>query len=70
MPLYTLWQTGTPGQVTLAVVHCTAGDVLIAAAALAGSLLLFGSTGWAKSGFWQVAAPTVVLGPGAEGPSA
>lgn len=62
VPLYTLWWTGTPGQVAWAVVHCTAGDVLIAAVALAGSLLLFGGAGWPRTGFRQVAAPTVILG--------
>ncbi len=62
MPLYTLWRTGTPGQVAWAVVHCMAGDVLIAAAALAGSLLLFGSADWPQSGFRQVTASTVTLG--------
>ena len=65
MPLYTLWQTGTPGQVAWAAVHCTAGDLLIAAAALAGGLMLFGSAGWPRSGFRKVSAATVIFGLGA-----
>jgi hypothetical protein len=34
LPLYTLWQTGTPGEMLFAVVHCTLGDLLIALAAI------------------------------------
>jgi hypothetical protein len=33
LPLYTLWSTGTPAAIAWAWIHCTAGDVSIAAAA-------------------------------------
>jgi hypothetical protein len=33
MPLYTLWQTGTVGEIAYAIVHCTLGDALIGLAA-------------------------------------
>ena len=32
LPLYTLYETGTPGSIAFAIAHCTAGDVLIASA--------------------------------------
>lgn len=39
MPLYTLWLTGTGWEIGYAIVHCTLGDVLIAASSL-GLVLL------------------------------
>lgn len=42
LPLYTLWTTGTPLEIAWAAIHCTAGDVLIAAAALAVGWLIAG----------------------------
>lgn len=45
MPLYTLWTTGTPGEIVFAALHCTGGDILIAGSALILSLLIFG-VGW------------------------
>ena len=35
LPLYTLWYEAPPGEIAFAVLHCTAGDVLIAASSLA-----------------------------------
>jgi hypothetical protein len=43
IPLYTLWQQGSWGEIILALVHCTAGDLLIGinvAAATAAALFL------------------------------
>lgn len=40
LPLYTIWRMGSPGQIVFAVVHCTLGDVLIAAGSLFLALLL------------------------------
>lgn len=34
MPLYTIWQSASVGELIYAVVHCTVGDVLIAWGAL------------------------------------
>jgi len=64
MPLYTLRRTGSTQDIAFAVVHCTGGDVLVAAVSLLGSLLLFGTADWPRSRFLLVAAPTVVLGLG------
>jgi hypothetical protein len=41
MPLYTLWETGTAGEIVFAAIHCTGGDILIAMAALMAALFLF-----------------------------
>ena len=40
LPLYTIWEEARPGWIAFAVLHCTAGDVLIGAAALALALIL------------------------------
>jgi hypothetical protein len=40
LPGYTLWTGGSAGFIAFAVVHCTAGDVLIGLAALAIALVL------------------------------
>lgn len=45
LPLYTIWRDGTVRVLAVAVVHCTAGDVLIAIAALVAGLLVAGN-GW------------------------
>ena len=34
MPLYTIWNEGTWGEIVFAAVHCTGGDILIAMSAL------------------------------------
>ncbi len=34
LPLYALWRDGTPSEIAFAVLHCTAGDLLIGTAAL------------------------------------
>ncbi|MBC7433681.1 MAG: hypothetical protein H7345_16590 [Rubritepida sp.] len=39
LPLYSIWQTATPGELAFAILHCTGGDVMIAGAALALALL-------------------------------
>ena len=46
LPLYTLWQTGTPREIVVAVLHCTAGDIVIAMTSLALALAAIGSGDW------------------------
>lgn len=65
LPLYTLWKTGSANEIMFAVVHCTGGDMLIAGAALLGSLLLFGTSEWPRARFLPVAAVTLLSGVGA-----
>jgi hypothetical protein len=61
-PLYTLWRNGSPGEIAFAIVHCTAGDVLIALAVLMLGLALVGRSDWPTSRYWRVAAVATVLG--------
>ncbi len=61
MPLYTVWRTGSTRDIAFAVVHCTGGDVLIAGASLAGSLLLLGGD-WPRSHFLRVGGTAIVSG--------
>jgi hypothetical protein len=42
MPLYTLWETGSAGEIIFAAIHCTGGDILIALSVVMLSLFLFG----------------------------
>jgi hypothetical protein len=46
LPLYTIWRTGTAREIAIAVVHCTGGDLLIAALSLGGAILMPGNRGW------------------------
>lgn len=62
LPLYTIWQTGTLGALSFAVLHCTAGDVLIALAAATLALALFGRDTWPKETYVCVAVVATVLG--------
>lgn len=61
MPLYTLWETATTGEIAFAVLHCTGGDLLIAAGALALAIVLFGRRTWPDRRYLVVAAATIGL---------
>lgn len=45
MPLYTIWNDGSWGEITFAALHCTGGDIMIAMSALILALMLSGR-GW------------------------
>jgi uncharacterized membrane protein AbrB (regulator of aidB expression) len=62
LPLFTLWRTGTARDITFAVLHCTAGDMMIAALALLVALLLVGELTWPQHGSIRVG--VVMLGIG------
>lgn len=40
VPLYTIWQRGTWGEIIFAVAHCTAGDVIISFFGISAALVL------------------------------
>jgi hypothetical protein len=61
LPLYTIRQSGTTGDVLFAVIHCSAGDALIAATSLAVAALLARAAGWRTFGGRMITA-TIVLG--------
>jgi hypothetical protein len=62
LPLYTIWTEGSVRQIAFAVLHCTAGDMLIASASLLGALLLLGSAGWPADRYWPTAALAIAAG--------
>lgn len=62
LPLYTIWYQGSAGEIGFAVVHCTAGDLLIATTTLLGATILFGSSRWPATRFYAVGAATVLGG--------
>ena len=62
MPLYTLWESGTPVEIAFAALHCTGGDILIALGVLVASLFIFGTDGWPDRGYLRVALPAVAAG--------
>lgn len=62
LPLYTIWTEGTVQQIVFAVLHCTAGDLLIASGSLLGALLLVGISTWPADRYWRTAALAVVAG--------
>lgn len=64
MPLYTLWDTGSPSEIVFAAVHCAGGDILIATAALLAALFLFGSGKWPEADYRGVALVAIVIGLG------
>jgi hypothetical protein len=64
LPLYTLWTKASTGKIAFAVVHCTAGDALIATVALVLAPFLLADGGWPERSFSRVAAAAVVFGAG------
>ena len=62
LPLYTIWKEGTSRSMAFAVLHCTAGDVLLAFLVLMGTLLVAGSPAWPRRCFGRVAALTLLAG--------
>jgi hypothetical protein len=48
LPLYTLWVDASPGNIALDVLHCTAGDVLIAGVSLVVAVALAHRGAWSK----------------------
>ena len=62
IPLYTIWKTGSASEIAFALVHCTAGDVLITVAALLLALLLAGRVAWPRSRGLPVIAAAIILG--------
>ena len=63
MPLYTLWETGSAGEIIFAAVHCTGGDILIALSVVMLSLFLFGNGAWPAKRRVPVVAGAVAFGP-------
>lgn len=62
LPLYALWSEDSAGLIAFAVVHCTAGDILIALASLSAAIIFVGSPSWPSDRFREVARWTVLVG--------
>ena len=62
MPLYTIWTEAQGAYIAFAIVHCTAGDVLIGGAALLLALTLLGERSPAEWRRGRVAALSVFFG--------
>ena len=62
LPLYTIWTTGTVREIALAVMHCTAGDVLIASGALFLAIIVGRCWLWPLDNWSRIAALTIVFG--------
>jgi hypothetical protein len=62
LPLYGIWTTGSVGQKAFAVLHCTAGDVLIALAAFVAALTTVGTKAWPTEHHRPVLFVTLIIG--------
>lgn len=63
LPLYTLWSEPV-GKQAFAVLHCTAGDLMIASLALLAALLIVGVPDWPARSLGRVWAVLLLLGIG------
>ena len=61
LPLYTIWAAAPLRESLFAVVHCTAGDLLISGAALALAVVV-GGRNWPKENLVRVSALAVGFG--------
>lgn len=64
LPLYTIWRTANERDLVYAVVHCTAGDVMILAATLLLALLLVDDGEWPGRSYVRVAVAATGFGVG------
>jgi hypothetical protein len=62
LPFYTIWRDGTPGAISFAVLHCTAGDALIAMTSVAIALFVTGRPRWPATGAVRVGLVATALG--------
>lgn len=62
LPLYTIWRSGTLWDLTVAVIHCSAGDLIIATTALVLALVVLRAGTWPSDKFFTVAATALAIG--------
>lgn len=62
LPLYGLWRTASNGELAFAVLHCTAGDLLIATSVLLTSLGVLRAWQWPRTKALPVVILTILLG--------
>lgn len=61
IPLYTLWLTGSLRDIAFALLHCTAGDILIAAASLTAAIAILRAKDWPHRHYRAVAVVLIAL---------
>lgn len=61
LPFYTIWNTGTAGEIIYAVLHCTMGDVMIGVATWAISRLAIGRFRQRPRSDWPLLACFILL---------
>lgn len=61
LPLFTLWYSEPPHAIAWAVIHCTAGDALIAAFTYAAAALATRDVAWPVHSRRMLALPVVVI---------
>jgi hypothetical protein len=62
LPLYTIWTTGTGKQQVFAVLHCTAGDAMIAGLSLLVALAVSARRTWPSAGVLRVYLASLTIG--------
>ncbi len=62
IPLYTVWQSGTINEIVFAVLHCTAGDVIIAISTLVLALVLLNKRDWPQQTSMLIKTTVVAAG--------
>lgn len=55
LPLYTLWRESSSSAIAFAVLHCTLGDVMIAASSLYVAIVVCGGPHWPLERYKRVA---------------
>lgn len=61
LPLYQIWLEGTFFEQSFALIHCSIGDILIAAVSLAAAFAITGR-GWPYRRYWSTAFTAALLG--------
>lgn len=62
LPFYTIWREGSTKDIVIAILHCTAGDVVIASNALVLAIVFVGDRRWPELGFRRVLLSAVCFG--------
>jgi hypothetical protein len=62
LPLYSIWETGRPGALAFAVIHCTGGDILIALASWTLAVAVIGRDDWPRKSYAAVAVTATLVG--------
>lgn len=62
LPLYTIWSSAAGWEIAFAVIHCSVGDIMIAASSLTAAILVGRFWSWPRGDWKQVAVLTIIFG--------